>query len=278
MAENQVDQKMLGVHLVETRQGAKDWELFATQAESLKRFNKWSLKEVRILFYSADQLQFTVTGKTGEIDTVSRDLKIEGDVVTQTPDGYEFRSALILYSAQSRILRSPTPVKVNGTRGASAMQVRARFMHAEVDSENIHLDQDVEAWDTASASSPVRVLSRRAVMSRSQRIARFFDGTQIFFESYKSRSPEAIFKFNEAETRVIGVDLFSGVNLEMPEKTAKAERVFINLETEQIFLEGQPVVTSGEDQISGDQMIITEEGDRIEVKNMRATLDRSEAP
>jgi lipopolysaccharide export system protein LptA len=148
-------------------------------------------------------------------------------------------------------------------------------MHAQVDSQEIYLDQDVEAMDTASAKTPVRVLSRGAAISRRKNMVRFFDGTKIFYDSYQSTSPEAIFRFNKHETKVVRIDLFTGVVLEMPDKRAKAEKVFFDLETEQIFLEGNPIVTTGEDQILGDKMIITEEGDRIEVRNMRATLDRA---
>src|ERR1035438_7228560 len=56
------DKHMEGVHYSESRSGNRDWELFSETAEGSEGSGEWDLKNVRVLFYSSDKVEFTVTG------------------------------------------------------------------------------------------------------------------------------------------------------------------------------------------------------------------------
>nr|HRO68076.1 LPS export ABC transporter periplasmic protein LptC [Pseudobdellovibrionaceae bacterium] len=53
------EQKAEGVHLVESQGSTRDWELFAREAEG-NQAQTWRMKDVKVLFYSNDSVEFTV--------------------------------------------------------------------------------------------------------------------------------------------------------------------------------------------------------------------------
>ncbi|MEN0057954.1 MAG: LPS export ABC transporter periplasmic protein LptC, partial [Bdellovibrio sp.] len=101
------EQKMQGVHLVESQQGHRDWELFASSAEGSEGAGTWKVLKVRVLFYNQEKVEFTVTGDMGTIDYKSKDLSIVGNVITRSENGYIFESPSVFYSAKTRQIESP---------------------------------------------------------------------------------------------------------------------------------------------------------------------------
>src|SRR5262245_40983573 len=58
-----VEHDMRGAHVVETREGKRDWELWSESALAFKSRNLWRLKEVRIKLFAENGVEFTVTGR-----------------------------------------------------------------------------------------------------------------------------------------------------------------------------------------------------------------------
>ncbi|RYZ78278.1 MAG: LPS export ABC transporter periplasmic protein LptC, partial [Proteobacteria bacterium] len=112
---NQPEQKMNGLHYVETQvQGGRDWEFFAEAAEGSIGTAAFDLKNVRVLFYNKEKVSFTVTGDRGSIDGKSKDLRIRGNVVTKSENGYTFKTPSIFYSSKKREILSPEKVNMMG--------------------------------------------------------------------------------------------------------------------------------------------------------------------
>lgn len=124
------EKKMEGVHLVESKSGTRDWELFAESAEGYEGQGAWELKNVKVLYYSGDKVEFTVTGQTGKIDTKTKDMQIAGDVLTISNNGYRFQSPVLSYFSNQRILKSPEKVRMTSPPDESgkAMKVDGERM------------------------------------------------------------------------------------------------------------------------------------------------------
>ena len=88
----EAEQKMAGVHLVESQKGTRDWELFAKDAEGTQGNGAWLLKTVKVQFYNKEQIDFIVTGQSGKIDMKSKAMKITGQVRITSMNGYIFES------------------------------------------------------------------------------------------------------------------------------------------------------------------------------------------
>src|SRR6185312_6536604 len=102
----------------ETREGGKEWELKADKARSLKSKELLELEVVNAVFFADSGVTFTVTGKTGLVETKTKNLRVEGDVVTRSSNGYTFRSQTMEYDSVARMLSAPGAVDMTGPRDA----------------------------------------------------------------------------------------------------------------------------------------------------------------
>src|ERR1035438_3482920 len=83
-----MSQTMQGVHLVETGEGRKQWELDSQTAQGFKDKGTWKLQGVKVKFFSINGSIYSVTGHDGTVQTETKDMFIEGNVVTNTSEGY----------------------------------------------------------------------------------------------------------------------------------------------------------------------------------------------
>lgn len=109
ITQDQAIQKMQGVHLVESKEGHQDWELFSDAAESQKGKVAWKLYNVKVLFFNEGRVEFTVIGDEGHIDAQSKDLHIQGNVKTHSENGYHLKTDYVEYS--SKVVKSDLLVK-----------------------------------------------------------------------------------------------------------------------------------------------------------------------
>jgi LPS export ABC transporter protein LptC len=130
------------IHMVETRDGAPLWELWADRAEVRERDGSAVLlKEqlpVRIALY-APQGKLTCTTNRVVIDLSSKDVRLEGAVVARTEQGGELRTESLLWIAATRRLTTAEPVTV--TR--DGLVSRGRGMEADTTLERVRLFHNI---------------------------------------------------------------------------------------------------------------------------------------
>ena len=174
---NGAEHKATGIHLVESQSGNRDWELFAADAEGSQGHGKWELKDVRVLFYSKDIVQFTVTGKEGAIDMKSKDMNIVGDVKVVSSNGYRFQTSSVNYVASERVLRSPDKIKMMGpadVKGKSIVLTGGQMI-AHVDQNTMKISDQVHAEKQLENGKNFAINSKGAEFSGSDYSAQFFD-------------------------------------------------------------------------------------------------------
>lgn len=271
------EQKMKGVHLVETRSGARDWELFAQAAEGYEGKGKWQLQKVKVLFYSEGKTQFTVVGERAEIDTKTKDMKIEGSVRTQSPNGYVFESALLLYLAKQRLLQSPTPVAMRLPKDehGSGLVIESQYMRSFVDQNEIELVGQVRASKGIRQTQKVLVRSSKAYLSSKSHSARFADGVQIEYETMKLEGPEASFVYEPNKSLLESIQVKGGVRINDVDKFATSELVQIDPEKNQVVLQGGPRVVQGQDELLGERIVFLDGGKKVKIEKMKARVEKT---
>ncbi|MFN7729663.1 MAG: LPS export ABC transporter periplasmic protein LptC, partial [Bdellovibrio sp.] len=275
VTKDEVQQKMKGVHLVESSKGTRDWELFADAAEGFEGKGKWQIQKVKILFYSENKVQFTVTGKAAEIDTKTKDMKIEGAVRTVAENGYQFESEILLYKAGPRILESPGSVRMVGPSDAQGpgMVVMANSMRGLVDKSEVTLEGNVTARKQFKTGRQFGVRSQFAQFSGLHYQARFRDQVMIEYGAMKLESPEAAFQYKTTSSLLEFVQLKGGVKINDADKYATADQVRIEPETNRIVLNGKPRVVQGQDELMGEQIVFIDGGKKVKIEKIRARVE-----
>lgn len=141
------------VHMIETREGAKLWEIRADQVEVNEREGFTVLtrvdRPIRIAFYSS-QGQATCVADRATLDLATKDVRLEGGVVARSEQGVELKTEQLRWIAASRRLQTDQSVTI--TRGN--LVSRGRGMEAETDLERVRLFQNITS-QVGTASPPV---------------------------------------------------------------------------------------------------------------------------
>lgn len=268
--------RMEGAHLVESRQGERDWELFAETAEEKKENNSWNLKAVRVLFYTKQGLEFEVTGDEGFIDGLTRDITIRGNVLTKTFNGYQFRTAEVVYVSKGRWLKSQTKIVVDGapSKKEKPLKMRGLRMQASVDEGLIKIMGDVVTEKGLSGAQTIEVHSDESTISTRQRVVGFQGQVQVQVDSMKIESPEVSFVYKDEQDLLQSVLVSGGARLSDRDKIATAEQVRFDPSENRFTLSGQPRVMQAGDEIIGDRIVFIDGGKKVKVENIKARSEK----
>lgn len=274
--ETGAEQKMKGIHLVESRSGDRDWELFAQAAEGFQGQGKWELKNVRVLFYSQDAVQFTVTGESGTIDTKTRDIQVKGDVKIISVNGYRFQTEVVNYLAANRLLKSPEKIKMLGPSDGlgKAIELNGGNMETQVDQSVMKIGDNVQAEKALENGKNFVIKSKGAEFLGNSYSARFFDQVSIELDSMKMEGPEANFQYDKGKDFLQSILVKGGVKVSDIDKYATSEQVRFEPLENKFILRGHPRVVQNNDEIQGDQIVFIDGGKKVKVENIRAKMEQ----
>jgi LPS export ABC transporter protein LptC len=266
--QSQVMQK---VHLVESREGNRDWELFADQATGSEGEGNWELQKVKVQFYSNSKMEFVVTGDKGRIDAATRDLKIEGNVRTKSANGYTFETSEIDYSAQKRFLSSRSKVQVLGPKDQQGGQlmVTGGQLESQVDAKEILIKNGVTARRILEKGRTFVVQSGRLKLSGQNTSAHFTNQVQIEVDSMRIEGPEAHFEYRTGTDFLRSVLIRGGVKVSDIDKYATAETVRFDPELNQFVLSGGPRLVQNQDELVGEQITFIDGGKKVKVESKK---------
>jgi LPS export ABC transporter protein LptC len=270
------EQKMEGVHLVESRSGTRDWELFAEAAEGYQGTGTWELKNVKVLFYNLENVEFTVTGARGSIDTKSKDMNISGNVQTLSSNGYRFQTPKVNYQASVRILKSPEKIKMTGPPDSAGkvISLQGDSMETQVDQSRMTIKDNVSAQKALPNGREFLIKSKGAEFSGQSNQARFFDQVSIEVDTMRMEGPEANFQYDKGTDFLSSILVKGGVKVSDMDKYATSESVKFDPLKNQFVLNGRPRVVQNNDEITGDQIVFIDGGKRVKVENIRARMEK----
>ena len=130
------------VHMIETRDGSKLWEVRADQVEVNEREGFTVLtrvmRPIQIAFYSS-QGQATCVADRATLDLTTKDVRLEGGVVARSEQGMELKTEQLRWNAASRRLQTDEAVTI--TRGG--LVSRGRGLEAETDLERVRIFENI---------------------------------------------------------------------------------------------------------------------------------------
>jgi LPS export ABC transporter protein LptC len=272
-----VDQIMEGAHLVGVVDGRQDWELWSKEAVSQKLKDTWSLNEVKALFFGKDGTQFRVTGDKGEVQTARKDMKVEGQVLIRSSNGYTFKTQTMQYSSQDKRLVSPDFVEMIGPRDEDghAMSLRGTQLKADMTNSLMEIGKDVQAEKTLADGRRVSIRSQRARFSGKSKLAQFIGDVVIDFENMRITGPEAEFQYDSQNKIVESMYVNGGVRVSDQDKWATSQNVKVDFNKDQYTFKGSPRVVQNNDELRGREIIFLNGGKRVKVLGARARVDES---
>lgn len=265
-------QKMGGIHLVESQKGSRDWELFSENATGTPEQGTWNLNKVKVQYYNKDHIDFVVVGDTGVIEGKSKDMKINGNVVTRSDNGYVFQTETVLYEAQNRKITSPGKIKMTGPKDSegSGLTLTGERMTVLVDENLMKIDNKVFAQRQLKDNKILMIKSEEAQFSGKSNEARFFKNVQIKYGDFLVNGPEAHFVYNPGSQFLDSVQVKGGIKVTGQDKVATSENLNIDLTKNLFRFLGRPKVVQNEDELRGEEIIFLDGGKQVKVQKVRA--------
>jgi LPS export ABC transporter protein LptC len=273
----QPEQKMKGVHLVESQEGRRDWELFSAAAEGQGK-GAWDLKNVRVIFYNKEKVSFTVTGDLGSNDGISKDLTIKGNVVTKSENGYTFKTSSIFYNSKKRQILSPEKLTMQGPKDemGDGFILEGVNMLVLVDENLMTINQNVRGFKKFKDEKDFFITSDRAEFSGQSRQAKFSGNVEMKYANLRLQGPAAVFQYKGNTALINYIQIQGGVRVHGVDKVATAETVNLDLFKNIFTFLGKPKVIQNNDELSGEEIIFLEGGKKVKVEKVRARLEKKE--
>ena len=274
-ASDGVDQSMNGMHMIETLEGAREWELWSDRALSFKSRERLELTGVKAIFFSTNGVTFTVTGKKGVVQVKSKNLRVEGDVVTQSSNGYRFETAAVEYDSSARRLTARQAIKMQGPPDTEGhrLKLTGLSMKASLKASEIEIERDVRAEKTLPGERVAYVRSQRALFSGLDRTAQFAGEVILDMDATRITGPRAKFAY-DSEGRTIKSVLFTGgARVSDADKFASARDVQVDFKENRFVFRGEPRVVQNSDELRGEEIIFLDGGKRVQVTGARAKVD-----
>ena len=268
-----VEQKMDGVHLVETQKGSRDWELFAEKARGYQGEGDWFLKKVRVQFYNLEANDFTVTGNEGEIDGKTKNIKIKGNVVTKSANGYTFYTEEIFYNSQLRKIISPGKIKMLGPADdqGEGLKLDGYNMHILVDINEMKIFKDIVALKKMNSSQNLKIASEMATFSGKSKEAHFENNVMLNYGNMLIKGPDCFFIYSTNMKNLERINVKGGVELIDKKRRATSQDLVVDLYKTTLRLTGTPKIYQDQDEISGEEIMLLDGGKRIKINKVKAT-------
>jgi LPS export ABC transporter protein LptC len=151
MAEQQnkrkaVEQRGIGIHIVENANNQKGWELYADEAAGSSE-DHWVLKKVKVEFFNENESSFVVSGDIGEIDGQTKNMVIRGQVITQSSNGYQFETNDLNYVASEKKLMSDSIVRMVGPDddNGQGFKLNGQGFMIDIVKNKMYIESNIEA-------------------------------------------------------------------------------------------------------------------------------------
>lgn len=271
-----IKQLMEGVHYVETKNDQKEWELWAEKAVNFRQEDDLELNRVRAVFFGQDGLEMVVTGDRGEVEPKTRNMKIEGSVVTKSSNGYTFRTESVSYNSESRMIHSPSPVEVSGPRDGTgrSLYISGRSMAADLNRGVMEITSEVKAEKTIRRDQKMAVRSEKVELNGKDRAVKFSGEVMIDVDGLRVTGPDALFRYDRKSELLKSIELDGGVKVSDADKWATSDKLNIFLDEDKYVFKGNPRVMQDNDELRGDQIVFLDGGKKVQVKNAKVKVSQ----
>jgi LPS export ABC transporter protein LptC len=265
--QSDVEQLLSGTHLVESQGQKKMWELNADQARKKKSSPDWQLDQVDVKFYGENQVQYNCIGNQGFVSDNQKKLKVEGDVVITSNNGYVLKTAVVYYNTNKRMIEGPEPVKLKGEPAnpsdGGPLYMESDYFDADLNTNVINLYKNVRGRKRLNDGRLMRIRSQEAEFSGQSNEAYFRKDVVMDMEAMTVTGPRARFVYKEGELHSLFMD--GGVKIKDVGRWGVAGEAEVFFQEDKFVFRDNPKVVQGDDQLLGDVIIVYDKGDRIQV-------------
>ncbi|MDZ4677806.1 MAG: LPS export ABC transporter periplasmic protein LptC [Oligoflexia bacterium] len=269
-----MSQMMHGVHLVETSAGKKEWELDSDYAQGFKDKGTWKLQGVHVKFFGAAGTEYSVTGDKGSVHTETKDMEINGHVVTTTSDGYMVKSNSLKYVSTDKTLSTPDHVEITGPETKDGkFEMVGRGLQAVLDTSTMTLKDQVRASKSVTGNRDMVIHSKWARINGKNNQAHFEDNVQVDLENVRMTGQQADFVYESNTKSLTSLLLQGNVRVTDRQRWAASQQAQVLFAENEFILLGNPRVLQDDNELRGEEIRFINGGKEVRVIKAKARVE-----
>ena len=269
-------QILTDAYIIENNGNLKDWELWAKKGTFIESRQDWIIEDIKMIFSGEKKVTYELTGNSGDIITDEkkslRNVQVIGNIVTKTSTGMIFETDKSFYTKEDRMLNFPNPITVKGPLESdkTRLLINGNKMSLNLNNNEMIIEGNVVGSKTITNRGKAVVQSDKAILNSIKSNA-VFSGNVLFLNngmSIKGSEAEFTYSKNKIKTATI-INLLAEDDI----KRVKAGKLVVDFEKDIFTFTGNPQVTQADSEINGDEIIFTNGGKRVYVKDVNSTID-----
>lgn len=118
-------------HLIEEKDGKKQWELNADKAEIINSKGITRLRNIKINFFQKNGHNLSVSADKGIIQNSNHDIELTGNVEVSNLEGYSLKTENLKWVSDKKIIRTDDEIEING----ADLNITGKRMTVDVENE-----------------------------------------------------------------------------------------------------------------------------------------------
>lgn len=134
-----IDISIQNLHLVEEKDGEKQWVLDADKAEVINSKEITRLTNVRMSFFQKSGSYLSVSADSGIIQNDTKDVKLKGNIKILNQEGYMLQTDNLKWISEQRLIQTDDKVEIRGTD----LVITGQGMRVNFETEVVEINKGV---------------------------------------------------------------------------------------------------------------------------------------
>lgn len=131
LAKTGIDVSIKNLHLIEEKNGTKQWELNADIAEVINSKGITKLKEIQINLFQKNGEDILISADNGIIQNNNKNIELKGNVEVINHEGYTLKTENLKWFSEKKTIRIDSDVEISGTD----INITGKEMAVDVENE-----------------------------------------------------------------------------------------------------------------------------------------------
>lgn len=135
-----IDVSIENFHLIEEKEGKKQWELNADKAEIFNSKGITRLRNIRMIFFQESGNELSVSADRGIIQNSNNNVDLMGNIKVTNLDGYKLRTEKLKWISDKKTIRTDGEVEISGVD----LKITGKKMTVDVENEILEIYDGVK--------------------------------------------------------------------------------------------------------------------------------------
>lgn len=261
-AEELTTQVMKNVKLKSSKGSKVEWSMDSATATAFSS-NTWKLKDCKLSLFN-EKSSVDLTSRSGFVDLNTKNMNLIGDVKAVSTNGFTFKTNELFFNNERK--ETSTDGAIELVNKSEKIKVNAVGLRGNLETGELELLSEVRCEQSILGYDNIVIKSNKAKIRSSLNDIRFMDNLRVSQKMFTIKGDEAFFAYDRnKKTELKSIKVQGNIRASDGIKTAISEKVEFKVREDVILFQGNPKLIMGDNEMVGDEILITNQQKNIQV-------------